>query len=135
MISHFSISVDAVLEHDLLRAVNDAVDNGVKYVLGSDGYMAFDIEAKADIKTPYKMIMPEKLYEFAIMATIRTNKTSGYLFSVVNPLDTIVQLGLRINTVPPQNTKLNITLIYADPNADVSIAKQSELATFQIPYS
>lgn len=129
-----SIFADAVMEFDLLGDIKIPFD-GVQFVEGSDGFPAYGIEANADIKTPYRLILPEKLYEFALMATIRTDQPSGYLFAVVNPLDTIVQLGLKITSTEPPNSKLNVTLVYSDPNADVPFNRQSEIASFQVPYS
>ncbi len=128
-----SIFADAVLEFDLLGDIKIPFDDGVQFVEGSDGFPAYGIEANADIKTPYRLILPEKLYEFALMATIRTDQPSGYLFAVVNPLDTIVQLGLKISG--SGGSKLNVTIVYSDPNADVPINRQSELATFQVSHS
>lgn len=121
---------DAVLEYDLLT-MNYEIEDGIRFVEGSDGFPAYAVDAKADIKSPYKIIMPEKLYEFAVMATIRTDKPSGYLFAVVNPLDTIVQFGIRISATPPPSSKLNVTIIYTDSKPP----SQAELVTFQVPYS
>lgn len=77
------------------------------------------------------MVLPEKLYEFAIMATIRPDsRTGGYLFSVVNPLDTIVQLGVFLT--PAVKDKWNVTLLYTDANVHMTSQK---IASFEIPYS
>lgn len=99
---------------------------------GSDGYPAVLIKSNSDIKSPYRTILPEKLYEFSIMATIRPEtRTGGYLFSVVNPLDTLVQLGLFLS--PIVKDKWNVTILYADATSPVK--DKMSLASFEMPYS
>lgn len=101
------------------------------FVEGYDGFPAFGIKPEADIKSPYRMVLPEKLFEFAVMAAIRTDsRIGGYLFSVVNPLDTIVQLGIFLS--PAIKDKWNVTLYYTDSNIHMIGQK---LATFEMPYS
>lgn len=55
--------------------------------------------------------------------------SGGYIFSVVNPLETIVQLGVHLS--PVLNEFMNITLYYTDPSYDSS----RELYAFEIPYT
>lgn len=77
------------------------------------------------------MILPEKLYEFAVMATIRPeNRLGGYIFSVVNPLDTIVQLGIHMS--PVVRERWNLTLQYTD--ADAHTTSQT-LTSFEMPFA
>lgn len=123
--------IDALSEFDILGGViKIPPDDGVIFEEGSDGFSAIRIKSHADIKSPYKLILQEKVYEFSIMATIRAeSKLGGYLFSVVNPIDTIVQLGIFLS--PVVKDKWNISLVYTD----VTIHQTSQkVATFEIPY-
>lgn len=74
--------------------------------------------------------MPEKLYsEFSITATVRpANKEGGFLFSVVNPLETLVQLGVQL--IPSGPGLTNISLLYTDPNV---YALSQTIASFVVP--
>lgn len=118
------------MEYDLGAAIT-VPNEGVLIVDGTDHFPAFRVTATADIKAPLLFVLPERLYEFALMATIRPDtQPDGYLFSVVNPLDTMVQLGIKL--AKTANNKLNITLIYADSNSPPA---NPNLATFQVPYS
>ena len=114
-----------------LDSVITSPNDGVTFVDGTDQFPAFRVSSNADIKTPYRIVLPDKLYEFAIMATIRADtQPDGYLFAVVNPLDTMVQLGIKLTRT--SSNKLNITLIYADAN---SPPPNPNLVTFQVPYT
>ena len=44
---------------------------GVSFVVGSDGFPAYEFENTADIKTPYQFVLEPKLYEFTI--TVNTH--------------------------------------------------------------
>ncbi|KPI91747.1 Collagen alpha-1(XVIII) chain [Papilio xuthus] len=74
--------------------------------------------------------MPEKLYaEFSITATVRpANKDGGFLFSVVNPLETVVQLGVQL--IPSGPGLTNISLLYTDANV---YALSQTIASFVVP--
>lgn len=96
-----------------------------------DGYAAHFIRSDADIKSPHRMVLPEKLYEFAIMATIRPEtRSGGYIFSVVNPFDTVVQLGMHIS--PVIKDKWNLTLYYTDSSVHSSSQK---LISYEMAYA
>lgn len=119
-------------EYDILQAVPIPFDDGVEFVDGSDGFPAFKLSQNANVKSPYRLILPEKLHEFAIMASIRPeSRTGGYIFSIVNPLDTIVQLGLH-TTQPTSNDRWNISLVYTDAAHHTS---SQNLATFEAPFN
>lgn len=78
-------------------------------------------------------IAKEKLFtdEFTIMATMRTNKhPDGYLFAIVNSLDTVIQLGVRVSSSPNQN-HLNVSLVYNDAYTK---SPSDSLALFQLPF-
>lgn len=117
-------------EYDILQAVQ--FDDGVEFVDGSDGFPAFKLSLHANVKSPYRLVLPEKLHEFAIMASIRPEtRTGGYIFSVVNPLDTIVQLGIHA-TQPTSNDRWNISLVYTDA---AHHTMSQNLATFEAPFN
>lgn len=96
-----------------------------------DGFPAFFIKSDADIKKPHRLVLPEKLYEFAIITIIRPEtRTGGYIFSVVNPLDTVVQLGLHIS--PVIKDKWNLTLYYTDSTVHSTSQK---LISYEMAYA
>lgn len=123
---------ESISEFDLLSSVvlSEIDSGGVTYVEGTDGFPAFAI-GNANLRRPHKSILPEKLEEFTIMATLRATKPDGYIFAVVNSLDTIVQLGIKIS--PAHHNHINITLIYNDPFTLVP-QENNGLVSFVIPY-
>lgn len=105
--------------------------DGVSFADSADSYFAYAIDSSADLKSPYRTVLPEMLYDFTVTAIFRTDsQRGGYLFSVVNPLDTIVQLGVRLSPVVRQ--RWNATLVYADAQAQ---GDSAALATFELDYS
>lgn len=86
--------------HDILSAIEiPFVDPKTQYFdYAQDGYPAFGLLPGSDVKKPFRVHMPERLYpEFSIMAKIRpSSREGGFLFAVVNPLDTVVQLGVQL---------------------------------------
>lgn len=133
-VSPFSLSSfpDVFAEFDLLLAIKIPPEEGITFVDGSDGFPAFGVAPHADIKSPYRTILPEKLTEFTIIATVRPgSRSGGYVFSVVNPLDTVVQLGLLLEPILATD-QWNITLIYTDANVE---RVSQPLVSFQIPYT
>lgn len=73
---------------------------------------------------------PKSFREFTIATIVQMNdtKNGGSLFSILNPLGTVVQLGLML--VPANRYIYNITLIYTD--AKLHLDSQN-LAIFQVP--
>ncbi|EAT46552.1 AAEL002247-PA [Aedes aegypti] len=123
---------DVFAEFDLLLAIKIPPEDGITFVDGSDGFPAFGVAPHADIKSPYRTVLPEKLTEFTIIATVRPgSRSGGYVFSVVNPLDTVVQLGLLLEPILATD-QWNITLIYTDANVE---RVSQPLVSFQIPYT
>jgi len=121
---------DALLEYPLLDVMNNNQFQGISFDLAEDGFPAYKISPTADVKSPYRMLLPEKLYEFAILTTFRPNSPKGgYLFSVVNPLDTVVQLGLHFS--PVYKNQWNVTLLYTQ--SDTSQVSR-RLVTYSLPY-
>lgn len=126
----FYFVADALVEYTLLDVVNNNQFQGIDFDYAEDGFPAYKFLPTADVKSPYRMLLPEKLYEFAIIATFRPNtRTGGYLFSVVNPLDTIVQLGLHLT--PAVKNVWNVTLLYTQ--SDNSPASR-KLVTYELPF-
>ncbi|VVD03092.1 unnamed protein product [Leptidea sinapis] len=119
-------------EYDLLHAIGVPFSNPKTQYFdeGLDGFPAYGLKPGSDIKSPYRLFMPEKLYaEFSITATVRpANKDGGFLFSVVNPLETVVQLGVQLIQSGPGLT--NISLLYTDANA---YALSQTIASFVVP--
>lgn len=110
--------------------VNMHIDNVFEDV-GSDSYIAWRINKAADIKLPFRSVLPAKLYEFAIKFSVKTpNLDGGYLFSVVNPFDTVVQLGVEMS--PVVNGRWNVSLKYTDSN---QLQATAELVWFETDYN
>lgn len=82
---------------------------------GEDGFPAYGLRAGSDVKSPYRLFLPEKLFpEFSILVRVQpTTRKGGYLFAVVNPLETVVQLGIKLS---PASSGTNISLIYTHPS-------------------
>lgn len=76
----------------------------------------------------HKIQIPE---EFAIMATLRASRhpDGAYLFAIVNSLDNVIQLGVKISA--SNHNTLNISLVYNDPSSN---PPSESLATFTLPY-
>lgn len=61
---------------------------------------------------------------------MRANKLpDGYLFAIVNSLDTVVQLGVKVSST--NNNNLNISLVYNDPSTK---APSDSLVSFTLQY-
>lgn len=123
--------------------------SGVTYVEGTEGLPAFTIAKFANLRSPSRLVVPEKLGknvynktsnkslkqisltdEFAIMASMRANKPpDGYLFAIVNSLETVVQLGLKVSLT--NNNNLNVSLVYNDPATQTP---SDSLVSFTLPY-
>lgn len=72
---------------------------------------------------------PKSFRESTIVTTVQVNNTKGgYLFSILNPLGTVVQLGLVL--VPDNRYIYNISLIYTDAKLHLN---SQNLAIFQVP--
>jgi collagen type XVIII alpha len=126
---------DAIPDHDILQAIKIPFDDPKTQFFdnGLDGFPAFGLRPGSDVKSPYRLFIPEKLYsEFSIVATVRPNtREGGFLFSVVNPLETVVQLGVQISPAgPSQPGSVNISLFYTDVNRN--FASQT-IASFVVP--
>ncbi|XP_011315030.1 collagen alpha-1(IX) chain isoform X5 [Fopius arisanus] len=116
--------------YDLLSAAVLTTEDKNQYVDdGVDGFLAFGFRPGSEVKQPYRLCLPEKLSgEFTIVATFKPmSLRTSYLFAVLNPFDTIVQLGLRITDGPSPNQ--NVSLIYT--NSDEH-SHSEEIAQFTV---
>ncbi|XP_017485303.1 PREDICTED: collagen alpha-1(XVIII) chain-like isoform X2 [Rhagoletis zephyria] len=103
---------------------------GIEYEEADDGFPSYKFFPTSDVKTSYRVLLPEKLYEFAILVKFLPNSPKGgYLFSVVNPLDTVVQLGLHLS--PVIKNMWNVSLLYTQSDQN-SVSRK--LVSYQLPY-
>lgn len=107
-------------------------ESKTQYVATSqDGFPAFGLRSGSDIKRPYRLFLPERLpQQFSILVSVQpTSQRGGYLFAVVNPLETVVQLGVKLS---PTEFGTNVSLVYTDP---LSFPSQvSGLLVFLAPF-
>lgn len=104
-------------EYDLLESVMSQIDDKTLYIAdGLDGFPSFGFRPGSEIKQPYRMYLPEKLpSEFTLVATFKPLALkNSYLFAVLNPFETVVQLGIRISVSLPASapTLLHLCYIY-----------------------
>ncbi len=122
---------DEEIEIDLLRAVKHPVqDPLIKHVPALDGLRAIHFSRGSTVVTPYRMFMPKRFFrDFAITATVRPDDdVGGYLFALVNPFDTVVDLGVLLEPAGPRQT--NVSLVYTDSRKETT---SKALATFLLP--
>ncbi|XP_046737121.1 collagen alpha-1(XV) chain-like [Diprion similis] len=116
---------------DLLGTVMQFPDEkNVEMDFGLDKFPAYRFFPGSDIKRFYRVHLPEKLpEEFTLVASFKTLQPTGpsYLFAVINPLETVIQLGLKISNGP--GTNQNITLIYTNSQQH---SLSDEIATFTV---
>jgi len=84
-------------EVDFLQAISTPVHESVTFVKGFDGYPAFEFGKNANERKLSHRYINKIDEEFSILVTTRPNtKEGGYLFAIVDPLETVVQLGVRL---------------------------------------
>ncbi|KAH8370664.1 hypothetical protein KR093_004542 [Drosophila rubida] len=116
-------------EYVLTDIITSMHYTGIEFGEGEDGFPAFKFLSTADVKSAFKVLLPEKLADFAILSTYRLSSLKGgYLFSVVKPMDTVVQLGVHLS--PVIKNSYNVTLVYAQPDQIAGI----RLASFPVAY-
>ncbi|ODM97651.1 Collagen alpha-1(XV) chain, partial [Orchesella cincta] len=98
---------------------------------GLDGFPAYGLREGADVKSPYRLFLPESLYrDFALLATIKPERREpSYIFAVVNPHDTIVQFGLKISPSLTSSHHM-ISLMYTDVGSHIMT---QNLVSFEVP--
>lgn len=87
-------------DYDLLEAAVSLIDDKNHYITdGYDGFPSFGFRPGSEVKQPYRMYLPEKLpAEFTLVASFKPLAVrNSYLFAVLNPFETVVQLGIRIS--------------------------------------
>ncbi|XP_076263566.1 collagen XV/XVIII-type protein multiplexin isoform X3 [Rhynchophorus ferrugineus] len=121
-----------VLDYNLLDAVKIPLqDPKTQYVADSeDGFPAFGFKLGSDVKMARRQILPDTLsQEFAILISAKPRtKKGGFIFAIVNPMDTIVELGVRI--APETGAYTVLYLYYTDPSVDVN---SHIIANFTVP--
>ncbi|KYN14411.1 Collagen alpha-1(XV) chain [Trachymyrmex cornetzi] len=118
--------------YDLMEASVSSMtdDNNLYMDDGVDGFPAFGFRPGSEVKQPYRLYLPEKLpAEFTLVATFKpTSFRTSYLFAVLNPFETVVQLGIRISDGPGSNQ--NVSLVYT--NSDEH-SHSEEVTKFTVP--
>ncbi|XP_055334528.1 uncharacterized protein LOC129585735 isoform X2 [Paramacrobiotus metropolitanus] len=135
---------------DLLQALysvhlSSANSHAVKLTEGPDGLPAFQLNGQSNLAFPHVLYFPDMRLQnrISLMTTFMAHSADGgYLFAVVNPLDTVVQLGLRIHPEPSQadNTvhsdrgpvRQNVTLYWTDSGRQLQVSSQI-LLEMEIP--
>nr|XP_050029372.1 collagen alpha-1(XVIII) chain-like [Dermacentor andersoni] len=136
-------------ELDLLRRVRPsgsaASPETVRFAAGdpeSGPSLALEFGPRADVKFPYRLLLPAALFrDFALHAVFRpaaSHPGSGhaeapsgsiedeqFLFAVVNPSETLVQLGLAVS-----RDASHVSLYYTDVSMHLG---SQRLATFRLP--
>ncbi|KAI5694674.1 hypothetical protein M8J75_003140 [Diaphorina citri] len=119
-------------EHDLLSVIKIPFEDPATmyFAPGADGFPAYGLLPGSDVKAPYRLTFPETLYkEFALVGTVKVNTAEGgFLFALVNPLETVVQLGVQLRPVSPG--QMNLTLLYTDVT---KYSTTQPIASFLIP--
>jgi hypothetical protein len=135
----------AVQEMDLLQAIdpprgsplgqitditNISGNDSISYLKGIDGYPAFLIKRNANIRKSALAFLSALPEDFAILITvIPSDEQGGFLFSVVNPANTIIQLGVSL-TPSVSLGMTDVKLYYTDyRNRETS----EILAKFSVP--
>ncbi|CDW55044.1 hypothetical protein TTRE_0000331501 [Trichuris trichiura] len=118
------------VEIDLLKAVKAPLDPNIYQAKGMQGLPSFGFQPGANVVVPYRFHMPRRFFrDFAILITVREDdEKGGYLFAVVNPFDTIVELGVLLE--PSGDRKTNVSLVYSDHKRD---AESRTIASFNLP--
>ena len=105
-----------VLEVDLMNAVQVPVQESqdVGYTIGIDRYPAFSFSSASNVELPAKQLFyPELWADFSLSAVFQPQRPEGgFIFAVVSPSGTLVQLGLRIADGGPDSSK--VQLYYTD---------------------
>lgn len=116
--------------YDLMEAsVSSMTDDNNLYIDdGLDGFPAFGFRPGSEVKQPYRLYLPEKLpAEFTLVATFKpTTFRTSYLFAVLNPFETVVQLGIRISV---SRTHEHRQALRKAPPADIFPSREWLFAT------
>lgn len=101
-------------------------------VIGPDYYDVLKFDAQAVVKYPSRMVLPTKMNDFMIAGIFQPDSDhGGYIFTVMNPTENIIQLGVHLGAV--ENGTRNISLYYTDVHQEEVPRESHEMAVFQIP--
>ncbi|KAK3764392.1 hypothetical protein RRG08_039988 [Elysia crispata] len=130
-----SLSTDSgdSLDIDLLNVIGLPREPGVDFTTGPDGYPVYELTRDASLREPAQFFFREPLSEeFSIVALINGYRLdAGYLFAVVNPYQTTIQLGVQIVAGEKGRGEQKI-IVYYTPTSNLYTESQ-KLATFTIP--
>ncbi|VDM56331.1 unnamed protein product [Angiostrongylus costaricensis] len=123
--------VDGETEVDLLVPVESALnsDPRVFRAKGIDSLPAIGIQRGVEIAVPYRLYLPRRFFpQFSLLASVKPmDRRGGYLFAIVNPYDTLVDVGVLLE--PAGSGQTNISLIYSSRRDATSHA----IASFVVP--
>lgn len=69
--------------NEILHQQSFKFHSGVTYVEEANTPAFYEFKPYANLRNPFRIIFPERLRNFALIATIRiTHKPEGYLFSI-----------------------------------------------------
>lgn len=124
-----------IVEHDLIVAIKIPFDDNknMYFSSGIDGFPAYGFRPGSKIVVPYRLYLPEKLYpEFVIVTTVQVESgDGGMIFAVVNPAETVIQLGLQVSSAGKAYPEFsNVSLYYTDVNTHMI---SLPIARFMVP--
>ena len=105
------------------------LDDTIKFDKGIDGYPVFMISERADIHKPAQEYFQKIYRDFSIVTAFRLDSNAScFLFSILNPDQTLVQFGLRLSAI--DGSEQTISLYYTDFRFDDS---SKAIAEFRVP--
>ncbi|RCN44530.1 hypothetical protein ANCCAN_09521 [Ancylostoma caninum] len=129
--SQITSAPDGETEVDLLVPVESALnsDPRVFRAKGIDSLPAIGIQRGVEIAVPYRLYLPRRFFpQFSLLASVKPmDRRGGYLFAIVNPYDTMVDVGVLLE--PAGSGQTNISLIYSSRRDATSRA----IASFIVP--
>ncbi|VDO79417.1 unnamed protein product [Haemonchus placei] len=89
----------------------------------------FRFQRGVEIAVPYRLYLPRRFFpQFSLLASVKPmDRRGGYLFAIVNPYDTLVDVGVLLE--PAGSGQTNISLIYSSRRDATSRA----IASFLVP--
>lgn len=88
-----------MFSYNILTILNDETNQDFIPELGQDNFPAFGLLPGSTNKARYDRVILEPALspDFAIVTVVKPNpKQDGYLFSVVNEPESVVQLGVKV---------------------------------------
>ncbi|VDD96411.1 unnamed protein product [Enterobius vermicularis] len=131
------MSSNSESETNLLGILGTHITQGdihVRRVAGLDGFPAIAITRGGKFVAPYRLLLPGKFYEnFSIAATVQpADREGGYLFAVLNALDTVVALGVLLEPADSSSGG-NQTYIHLQYTDSMTASETKTLASFLVP--